>query len=280
MEQMKSVDGEETARIDKVQLRKSLGDRLIGHRLLYFLTLPSTNRHARELAEDGWPEGTIVMAEEQTAGRGRSGRSWHSPPGVGIYCSLLLKPSLPPEKVPLLTLVAAIGAVLGLREIGIDAEIKWPNDLMLRGRKIGGILAETRFRPSAPPEVVLGIGLNVNHREEHLPPALLPAAGSVLLVTGRESSRTEVLTSILIHIDRTYERLRSGEEQQLLEQFVALCPMASDTAITVQQGSESVSGRTSGIAPTGALRLATASGILELHAGEARLAGAPDAARG
>ncbi len=280
MEEMKAVENERDARIDKVVLRKSLGDRLLGHRLLYFLTLPSTNRHVRELAEDGWPEGTIVMAEEQTAGRGRSGHTWHSPPGVGIHLSILLKPRLAAERVPLLTLMAAVGTARGLRDRGHEAEIKWPNDLMLKGRKIGGILAETRFRPASPPEVVLGLGLNVNHREEHFPAPLLPGAGSIRILTGRDADRTALLTNILIQMDSLYDRLKDGDEGGLVEDYVSLCPMANGAAISVQQGSEVVSGKTSGIGPTGALRLATASGILELHAGEARLTGSSDAPRG
>lgn len=280
MEEMRGVEGERDSRIDKVMLRKSLGDRLLGHRLLYFLTLPSTNRHARELAEDGWPEGTIVMAEEQTAGRGRSGRTWHSPPGVGIHFSILLKPRLAPSKVPLLTLMAAVSTARGLRDCGYDVEIKWPNDLLLKRRKIGGILAETRFRPASPPEVVLGIGLNVNHSEDHFPASLLPVAGSIRILTGREADRTAILTSVLIRLDAAYDRLKDGDEGDLVDEYTSLCPMARGSQISVQQGGEVISGQTSGIGPTGALRLATASGILELQAGEVRLTGAPDAARG
>jgi BirA family biotin operon repressor/biotin-[acetyl-CoA-carboxylase] ligase len=277
VDDLRAVDREREERIDKVTLRKNLGDRLVGHRLLYFLSLPSTNRHVRELAEDGWPEGTMVMAEEQTAGRGRLERTWHSPPGVGLHFSFLLRPNLPADKVPLLTLMASVGVARGLRDHGHQAEIKWPNDLLLAGRKIAGILAERRDRPSVPPEVMLGIGLNVNHTEEHFPADLLPKAGSIRIVTGCAVDRTEILTSVLIRIDETYERFKSAGELSMLETYQGLCPMARGASVTVTQDSESFTGETAGIASTGALRLSTPSGMREVHAGDVTLAEAPDA---
>ena len=164
---------ENESRVDKIALRKALGERLIGSRLLYFLTLTSTNEHARELAEDGWPEGTIVLSEEQTSGKGRAGRSWHSPPGLGLHVSVILKPSLPPEKVALMTLMTAVSAAQGLRELGHEAAIKWPNDILLGDRKIGGVLADARLRPGGPADVVVGLGLNVNHLEADFPAELI-----------------------------------------------------------------------------------------------------------
>lgn len=273
MGELTPPDTEREERIDKVTLRKSLGDRLVGNRLLYFLSLPSTNRHVRELAEDGWPEGTMVMAEEQTAGKGRAGRSWHSPAGVGLHFSFLLKPLFPVEKVPLITLMAAVGVCRGLRDCGHEAGIKWPNDIILSGRKIGGILAETRIRPSTPPEVVVGVGLNVNHGEEHFPEELRDVAGSLRMASGRPADRTAVLTAVLLRLDDEYEGLRSTGEGPLLDGFMSLCPMARGTTVSVDLNGEILQGQTSGIGPTGALRIATSSGVREVHAGEVTLAG-------
>lgn len=275
MEELRSEESERDQRVDKVTLRKNLGDRLIGNRLLYFLSLPSTNKHVRELAEDGWPEGTMVMAEEQTAGKGRAGRTWHSPPGVGLHFSFLLKPRLSPEKVPLITLMTAVGASCGLRDCGYQAQIKWPNDLLLTGRKIGGILAETRIRPSVPPEVFVGVGLNVNHREEHFPGDLRLSAGSLRMSTGRPADRTAILTSVLLRIDEEYSRLRSTGEGALIDSFLSLCPMCRDTPVSLSFGGEILTGTTSGIGPTGALRLAGPSGIREVHAGDVTLTESP-----
>lgn len=279
MDELNSVESERDERIDKVTLRQSLGDRMIGHRLLYFLSLSSTQRHVRELAEDGWPEGTMVMAEEQTSGKGRAGRAWHSPPGVGLHFSFLLKPRFAAEKVPLITLMAAVGTARGLRDCGHQVEIKWPNDIMLSGRKIGGILAETRLRPSCPPEVVVGMGLNINHREENFPADLLSSAGSIRMATGRDSDRTALLTSVLLRLNEEYDRLRSAGDGTLIDAFMALCPMARGASIAVKQHGEALDGKTAGIGPTGALRVATLSGIREVHAGDVILTGAPDVPR-
>ncbi len=278
MDDVRTDDRE--SRVDKVTLRKSLGDRLIGHRLLYFLTLTSTNDHARELAEDGWPEGTVVLAEEQTAGKGRAGRSWHSPPGIGLYFSIVLRPAIPPEGIPLLTLMAAVGAARGLRDNGFEGLIKWPNDLLLTGRKVGGILAESRIRPQGPPEVIVGLGLNVNHRDEDIPSELRGRAGSLRLQSGAPADRTAILTSLLIRLDEAYASFRETGEQEMLDAFLALCPMAQGRAVQVSGSGEAVSGQTAGLTATGALRVATASGLREVHVGDLSVAETPDAARG
>jgi BirA family biotin operon repressor/biotin-[acetyl-CoA-carboxylase] ligase len=263
---------ERDARVDKVQLRKALGDRLIGHRLLYFLTLPSTNDHVRELAEDGWPEGTVVLSEEQTSGKGRSGRRWHSPPGVGLYLSVLLKPTLPGEKIPLLTLMTAVAAASALKHLGHDVLIKWPNDLILGGRKIGGILADARVRPGSPIEVVMGMGLNVNHRAEDFPADLMPRAGSIRMHTGAPVDRTQILTRLLIGLDEAYASLRSAGEGPVIDAFISLSPMVRGATVRVTGEGEPAEGQTAGLTPTGALRVLTPAGAREIRVGEVSVA--------
>ena len=275
-------DEETGARIDKAALRKKLGDRLMGSRFLYFLTLTSTNEHARELAEDGWPEGTVVLSEEQTAGKGRAGRSWHSPGGLGLHVSIILKPALPPERIPLVTLMAAVATARALRDGGWDATIKWPNDIVLGGRKIGGILADARLRPGAPADVVLGLGLNVNHLESDFPPELLPRAGSIRLQTGIEADRTAILASVLVRIEEAYKALREGGahgDAGLIEAFSALCPMSRGRAVRIDGDGEPFTGETAGIAASGALRVMTAAGVREIHVGDVSVGESTDAPR-
>lgn len=264
-------------RVDKVALRKALGERLVGSRLLYFLSLPSTNDHARELAEDGWPEGTIVLAEEQVAGKGRAGRSWHSPAGVGLYFSVILKPELPAARVPLVTLMTAVAVTRALREKGFAAAIKWPNDILIGGKKVAGILADTRMRPHAPPEVVVGTGLNVNHTDEQFPADLAGRAGSLRQASGREQDRTEILTAILIRLDEAYASLQGGREGELIDAFLELCPMARGATVTVSGAGRLWSGTTQGIGPAGSLRISTPEGSREVHAGDVSITESTDA---
>ncbi|MBI3451060.1 MAG: biotin--[acetyl-CoA-carboxylase] ligase [Acidobacteria bacterium] len=277
------MSGEEKdSRIDKAVLRKALGDRLMGSRFLYFLTLTSTNEHARELAEDGWPEGTVVLSEEQTAGKGRAGRSWHSAPGLGLHVSVILKPALPPEKIPLMTLMAAVATARALRDGGWDASIKWPNDIMLGGRKIGGILADARLRPGAPADVVLGLGLNVNHLEADFPAELLPRAGSIRMQTGVVSDRTAILTAVLLKLEEAYRALKEGGaagDAKLIEAFSALSPMSRGRSVTVAGEGEPFSGETAGVAASGALRVVTSSGVREIHVGDVSVGESDDAPR-
>jgi BirA family biotin operon repressor/biotin-[acetyl-CoA-carboxylase] ligase len=268
------------SRIDKVSLRKTLGDRLVGNRFLYFLTLTSTNEHARELAEDGWPEGTVVLSEEQTAGKGRSGRSWHSVPGLGLHFSIILKPSMPPDKVPLVTLMAAVSAARALRDGGHEASLKWPNDVLLGGRKIAGVLADARLRPGAPADVVVGIGLNVNHEEGDFPPDLLPRAGSIRIHAGAAQDRTAILAAILMRLDEMYAGLMNGASESvsnLLGAFSILCPMSKGTRVTVQGDGDPFVGETAGLTPDGALRVSAPGGIREIHVGDVSVSESPDA---
>jgi len=155
----------------------------------------------QQLVDVSLPEGAIVVADHQTAGRGRLGRSWDAPPGKALLISILLKP--PPERhAPELSLVAGVAVADTVeRSTGLAVQLKWPNDVMLRRRKVAGLLAEARDGA-----VVLGIGLNVNQSRDELP----PNAGSLLTLTGREWRRDQLLDSLLADLERTYAAWRSG----------------------------------------------------------------------
>ncbi len=164
---------------------------------VYVQSCPSTQR----LLEESAPEGAVAVAEEQTEGRGRLGRRWHALPGTSVLCSVLLRPPVEPARLPELSLVAgracaeAIGAVTGLA-----ATVKFPNDVLVGGRKVAGILAEAREG-----RVVLGIGINVNASADQLPHGLAVPASSLSLEAGRRVERPEVLVALLEHLERAYD---------------------------------------------------------------------------
>src|SRR5271157_5479205 len=189
-------------------LRKRMKGSLFGKRLYHFFKTDSTNRVAMELGYAGEPEGAVVLAEEQTAGRGRAGRSWHSERGTGIYATLLLRPKLSPVLAPLLTMLAGLSSRAAIQaQTGLNAELKWPNDLLLNGAKLGGILTEMHAEPSLVRFVVIGLGINVN--QQKFPPDIAGLATSLRKETGKTHSRLELLVRLLTQ-DRKSTRLNSS----------------------------------------------------------------------
>jgi BirA family biotin operon repressor/biotin-[acetyl-CoA-carboxylase] ligase len=194
-----------------------------GHRVHYYRTLGSTNDRALELAAAGEPEGAIVLAEEQTRGRGRRARSWRSPPHLGIYASIVLRPGIAAPRAPLLTLLAAVGVTRALQDqAGVPARIKWPNDVIAGGRKIAGVLAEARGSEPVVREVVVGFGVNADQLEEDFPPDVRALATSVRIETGRVADRPALLAAILEECERRYTRLVRGEIDDLRAEWAGL----------------------------------------------------------
>ncbi|MDN5347926.1 MAG: BirA family transcriptional regulator [Clostridia bacterium] len=177
----------------------------LGRSLYYYDEVGSTNQVAKELADAGAGEGTLVIAERQTSGRGRLGRSWVSPPRKGAWFSLVLRPRVLPAFAPQLTLLAAVAVQAAIRDCtGLALGIKWPNDLLARGRKICGILTEMKAEMDAVDYLVLGIGLNINLQVEDFPPELRDTASSLLLETGRQFVRVPLLQAILAKLEDAY----------------------------------------------------------------------------
>ena len=147
-------------------LRQRLKGSLFGKRIHHFFKVDSTNRVALDLGHAGEPEGAVVLAEEQTAGRGRAGHAWHSERATGIYVTLLLRPHLAPVQAPLLTMMAGLSAQAAIQaQTGLNVDLKWPNDLLIRGKKVGGILTEMHAEPAQIRFVIVGIGMNVNQEK-------------------------------------------------------------------------------------------------------------------
>lgn len=234
----------------------------------YFASLPSTMDRLTELALQGAPEGTIVVAGEQTAGRGRGGRSWVTPPNAALLMSVLLRPKLSPEQLAPFPLIAGLAVAEGIEALvgsslpdGID--LKWPNDLYCSGRKLCGVLMQARSSQRAVEFVNLGIGLNVNTPRESLP----ETATSLAVLTGKTWRLEQVERAVLDHLSNCYDQfLSDGPETGLTAWFERA--LYRDELVRIENAGTAVSGRFVGVTRTGALRLQTDSGIEEIVAGD------------
>ncbi len=194
--------------------------KIIGEPLLVFDLVDSTNTVAHRLADEGYPEGTVVIANRQTAGRGRHGRIWFSPPNRNIYMSVILKPPLDSRKATLLTLMAAVACCQAVRNLaGIDASIKWPNDIVVGARKCGGILTETRPAAGSVQCAILGIGINVNMDEDDLDEFLSRDATSLKIETLRAWDRSAVAVRAIGDLDRWYLSLLDGGAERIRSEW-------------------------------------------------------------
>jgi BirA family biotin operon repressor/biotin-[acetyl-CoA-carboxylase] ligase len=234
--------------------------------------IDSTQRLAREQARAGAPEGTIVIAETQTQGRGRLGRQWHSPPGVNLYCTIVLRPALPPAVVSQLALVAGVAVADAVRAAtGADARVKWPNDVLVDGRKVAGILTEMEGEVERVAFVLVGIGVNVNLDAAALPAEIATTATSLRAVTGHVVDRVGFAARLLAAVEARYGQFVAGG-------FPAIRPAFDATAfltgreVRVSGPDAVVQGRVLGVDDEGALRLEQPGGaVLRVLAGEVTL---------
>ena len=242
----------------------------LGSILFCYHSLPSTNDVARELAASGASEGVGVLAFEQTAGRGRQGRSWSSPGGLGLYLSIVLRPRIKARESPILTLASAVAVAETLTaDFGVAADIKWPNDVMARGRKICGILVESATEGDQLQYAVLGIGVNVSQR--NFPANLSQPATSVFLELGSEVASEEVLRALLARTDRWY-RAATIDAQRAISRWEELSSYARGREVRIMSPDGSVEGTTRGLTPNGALVIELDDGrIREIVSGEVSL---------
>jgi len=218
----------------------------------HFFKTDSTNRVAMELGYADEPEGAVILAEEQTAGRGRAGRSWHSERGAGLYVTLLLRPKLSPVQAPLLTMLAGLSAHTALlAQTGLSAELKWPNDLLLNGKKLGGILTEMYAEPNAVRFVIVGIGINVS--QEKFPGEIAVTATSLRKETGRLHSRLEVLVKLLSQFETDYNRFLQEGAGYVVQRFELISSFANGKRVKVDTGRETFVGTTMGLSAEGLL---------------------------
>jgi BirA family biotin operon repressor/biotin-[acetyl-CoA-carboxylase] ligase len=233
-------------------VRRGLRGSRFGKSIHHFFKVDSTNRIALELGHAGEPEGAVIIAEEQTAGRGRAGRHWHSERAAGIYVTLLFRPPISPVQAPLLPLIAGLSVRAAIEaQTGVAPDLKWPNDLLLGGRKIGGVLTEMHAEPSAVRFVIVGIGLNVNQTK--FPDELAQIATSLRAETGRSVSRLELLVRLLRQFENDYNRFLREGPGWIGESFCAASSFARGKSVRVTDGAESFTGTTAGLSPEGRL---------------------------
>ena len=192
-------------RYDAARMRAKLSTGVFGRVLEYHERVGSTNDVILDMAEQAAPHGTVCLADEQSAGRGRRGYGWFSPPGCGIWASVLLRPRLSAARTPPLTLCAAAAVARVLEPAaGESVKIKWPNDLLMGGRKVAGILAESRIVSGDEPVIVIGMGINVNHTREQFPDELSATATSLRIESGRPVGREALFLAILDAFESAY----------------------------------------------------------------------------
>jgi BirA family biotin operon repressor/biotin-[acetyl-CoA-carboxylase] ligase len=206
------------------------------------------------LGEAGEPHGAVVVAEEQTAGRGRAGRSWTSEKSTGIYCSVLVRPPISPVQAPLLTLVAGLAARdAAAEDLAALPDIRWPNDLLVDGRKFCGILTEMHAEPDRVHFAVVGIGINVNQTK--MPEQLADTATSLRIETGKFHSRLELLIRLLRHLDRYYNQFIIEGARPILRRFAQVSSYFEGKRVRVTTATETFTGTTAGLEPNGMLRV-------------------------
>jgi BirA family biotin operon repressor/biotin-[acetyl-CoA-carboxylase] ligase len=250
-----------------------------GAPLLYFPTLGSTNDVAARLASGGAPEGTTVVAEAQTSGRGRLGRTWFSPQGAGLYVSVVIRPDVGgragiggtalagPGLPAVLTLASGVALAEAVRETtGLQAEIKWPNDLVFERRKLAGILAEASASGSELDYVILGFGVNV--RPVAYPPDVARRATSIEAELGRPVDRGLLLASALERLSACRDAVRTGQVADVLERWRRLSPSAAGARVEWRASGGTVTGRTAGLDADGALLVERGGRIERVVAGE------------
>jgi BirA family transcriptional regulator, biotin operon repressor / biotin---[acetyl-CoA-carboxylase] ligase len=237
--------------------------RVVGREIHVFQETTSTNDVAARLARGGAEEGAVVFAESQTKGRGRMGRSWVSPAGKGLWFTVLLRPDFPPQETTQLTVAAATALARAVTlQTGIVPEIKWPNDILIRGRKIAGILTEMRAELDRVQEVLLGIGMDVNLEAGDFADGLHRTATSLKIETGQTVNRAELAVAVLRELDRDYQAVAEGHFDRLAEQWEERCSTLG-CQVAIRIGDRVVRGRAESLDQDGALLLRGLHGHLE-----------------
>ena len=242
---------------------------ILGSKIHYCSVTGSTNEDAKKLAQEGAPNGTLVIAEKQQKARGRMGRAWNSPDG-GLWFSMILRPHLAPMEAPKLTIMTAVAVAEAItRTTGIDAKIKWPNDILIDGKKACGILTEMSAEMDAINHVIIGIGINVNI--DDFPKELKDKGISLKEIKGEEVSRIQVLSALLERFEHYYVKAETEGFQEIFESWRSLC-INLGQKVKIMGKNESFEGTTLDIDESGALLVKTEDGeVIRVFSGDVSL---------
>jgi BirA family biotin operon repressor/biotin-[acetyl-CoA-carboxylase] ligase len=257
-------------RLTPLEIRPLLNTHDLGQVLHAYEEIGSTSDRAKELAEEGAEHGEVVIAESQTAGRGRRGRVWVSPPRRNLYFSVVLRPELPPSRAPELTLVASLAICDALRQAGVPAGIKWPNDVLVSGRKIAGVLTELAAEPERVHWVVVGAGVNVNARREDFPDDLRDQATSVLIERGQPAPRALLAAACFTALEDWLDR-HAEEGFAPIRDAWRTRSVTLGREVVVHEGGRELTGVAEDIDDAGALLVRGRAGVERILAGDVTL---------
>ena len=252
------------------EVQIGLETEIIGKEMHYYPSVDSTNRVAKALAYHGAEEGTIVVAEEQTGGKGRLDRTFYSPRGKGIWFSVILRPKILPKDAPKCTLMAAVAVVEAMNRFNLKAGIKWPNDIMFDGRKLVGILTEMTGEIGKISYIVIGVGINVNINRDEFPEDLRDIAASLSEISGGEISRVKFFRAVLEEFDKLYRKIRAADFDEIftLWKKYNITLGKNVRVISAIDGLESFSGKAVDLNAEGALVVETEQGLRAVYSGD------------
>jgi BirA family biotin operon repressor/biotin-[acetyl-CoA-carboxylase] ligase len=251
------------------QIRDSLTTRWLGRTIYYYDAVESTNLVATELARQGAPEGTVVLADQQHSGRGRGSRSWHSPAGVGIYCSVVLRPRTTPARAQLITLMAGVSIVKAIALLtGLSPRVKWPNDILVNDKKVAGILLESMMSKAQIVYSVIGFGINVNNGPADLPKNIRVKASSLLIELNKPVDRSKLLIETFSELERFCHKLQQEDFPVILEQW-RHCSSTLGQRVLIWQKDRATEGIAVDLTEDGGLLVGVEGGKqIVIHAGD------------
>lgn len=257
--------------INQTTLTENLKTKWLAKKLVYLPEVDSTNQEVKRIACD-YPNGTAVVAEKQTAGKGRLGRVWSSPKGTGLWFSILLKPNIAPNQIAGITLACGLGVCKAIRKYtGLNALIKWPNDIIIGNKKICGILTEMKAEADKISYAVVGIGINVNTTE--FEEDIKHKATSLSVEANKAIDRAELFKEIMVYLERSFDDYFSNPDEVVSDEYIKLCATLGRN-VAVARGNTAFNGKAVGVEATGDLLVEIADGTtIQVSSGEVTVQG-------